>query len=187
MKRRGLIKSQIVESWIECVSSDYSRQRINSERSLQASMWAQLNTRLSKNRRLFIEPKILVERSGLKRKLYPDIVVCSTREVIAIIELKYKPKGNPEFKKDIGSLDFIAKNRKSISISNSRYSGPKGEAKLYQLSNRILFVWAGVHRERTNSTVPIFSEGYPSLNGCYLQLHAATKTNQDPDVYYYES
>ena len=186
MKGRGLIKNQIIDSWIECVSTDYAGQRINSERSLQASLWSQLNARLNKNRRLFIEPCILVERNGLKRKIIPDIVVCSTREVISIIELKYKPKATPQYRKDIQSLEFIAHNRKSISIANDRYSGPRGEAKVYQLSDKILFVWAGIHRKSNKSGESVFSAGFPGLAGCFLQLHAVTNQNSDPDIYYYE-
>lgn len=186
MKGRYLIKSQIIDSWMECVKKDYSHQRINSERSLQASLWAQLNKRLSKNRRLFIEPCILVERNGLKRKIYPDIVVCSTKEVISIIELKYQPKAKPKYSKDIRSLDFIARNRKSISIANDRYSGPIGEAKKYNLSEQILFVWAGIHKESNNDQDYMFNDGYSHLSDCFLQLHAATNNYLNPDIYYYE-
>ena len=112
--------------------------------------------------------------------------MCSTKEVISIIELKYLPRGNPIYKKEIRNFDFIARNRKSISIANDRYSGPIGEAKIYGLSNRILFVWAGIHQECRNETEYMFNEGFTNLSECYLQLHAATRKDSDPNIYYYE-
>jgi len=96
MKQRSLIKSQIIRAWTESIEDDYCSQRINSERSLQASFWAHLNNMLPKNRRLFIEP---VGASLIK--LIPDIVVCNTRAVISVIELKYLPRAQPKHSQDI--------------------------------------------------------------------------------------
>jgi hypothetical protein len=187
MKGRRLIKSQIVDAWVDCVENDYASQRINSERSLQAAFWAHLNERLPANRRLFIEPGIsLCTRHGSK-KIIPDIVVCNSREVIAVIELKYRPQGPPSYLKDIRTLDLIARNRGAITIANSRYSGPKSDAREYTCSSRILFVWAGVHHALSDDNTALYSDDYPALSGSFLQLHAATSRNDSPDIYYYES
>ena len=186
MKGRALIKKQIVDSWSACVREDYLSQRINSERSLQASFWSQLNHRLGRNRRLFIEPRISAYDAGSKRAVYPDIVVCNSRQVIAVVELKYLPRAKPSYEKDIRTLDFIARKRKGITLANSRYSGPEVDAKEYGLSKLILFVWAGVHSGGTWQEERLFSDGYPSLRGSYLQLHCATKVSGEPEVYYYE-
>jgi len=64
MKQRKYIQELIVDAWSDTVAHDYCRQRINSERSLQASFWSQINMRLPKNRRLFIEPPMKVEKSN---------------------------------------------------------------------------------------------------------------------------
>ena len=88
MKQRSLIKSQIIQAWNECINEDYYNQRINTERSLQAAFTSHLNQLLSRNRRLFIEPGIVIDtkKDGLV-KLVPDVVVCNTKEVISVIEL----------------------------------------------------------------------------------------------------
>ena len=184
MKQRSLIKSQIIQAWNECINEDYCSQRINSERSLQASFWSHLNELLSRNRRLFIEPGIVIDmkKDGLKR-LIPDIVVCNRKDVIAVIELKYLPRVQPKYKKDINSLSLIAKNRRKISIANDRFKGSEKDANKYALSKNVLFVWAGVHAKQRVETNALFSAGHKALDGCYLQLHAVTESNSEPTVF----
>jgi hypothetical protein len=184
MKQRSLIQSQIIQAWNECIDEDYCNQRINSERSLQASFWSHLNKLLSRNRRLFIEPGIVIDmgKDGLKR-LVPDIVVCNTKEVIAVIELKYLPRVQARYKKDIDSLSLIAKNRKQISIANDRFRGTEKDANKYVLSKNVLFVWAGVHAKEKVETNALFSVGHKALDGCYLQLQAVTESNSKPMVF----
>jgi len=186
MKGRRLIKSQIIEAWSECLNTDYQNQRINSERSLQASMWSQLNKRLGTNRRLFIEPCMTIRHRGAIKRLYPDILVCNSCEVISVIELKYLPRATPQFTKDLNTFDLISTHRSSIKITNERFRGKMTDDMKYSLSKSILFVWAGVHAADKFKQDRIFSEGHDHLEGCYLQLHAATLHNHAPDIYYYE-
>ena len=60
MKQRSFIQSRIVRAWRACIEEDYSRQRVNSERSLQASFWSHINPQLPQTRRLFIEPTLRI-------------------------------------------------------------------------------------------------------------------------------
>lgn len=183
MKQRALIKSQIIQAWTESIESDYCNQRINSERSLQASFWSRLNCIISKNRRLFIESTITITTdSGIKELITPDIVVCNTKEIIAVLELKYSPNARPRFQKDIESLCSIARNRKQIIISNERFRGIEKDGNKYALSNNVLFVWAGVHAKEMPETNELYSSAHEILNGCYLQLHAVTEKNSAPTV-----
>jgi len=188
MNRRWLLESQIAQAWHDCISKDYSIQRINSERSLQASFWSRLNALLSKNRRMFIEPCMTIKTNGHVRKIFPDLVICNTREVIGIVELKYMPRATPNYKKDINSLSIIAKHREHITISNERYRGQAVDKKIYTLSKSILFVWAGVHTG-INSTIPKqidelpYSAGHKELEGCFIEPHAETNKNSGPKIY----
>ena len=164
MSKRNPLKYIIVEAWQDCIDSDYLKQRINSERSLQASFWAQLNNKLPPTRRIFIEPPMMIKtQNGIKRVI-PDIVICNTKEVISIIELKYLPRGQPKFRKDIESLALISKKRKQISISNSRFRGTETDSKAYKLSNNILFVWAGIHAQLKQEITSLYSSGQKSLD-----------------------
>lgn len=183
MGRRNPLKNIIIEAWRDCIDNDYLRQRINSERSLQASFWAQLNQRLPVTRRIFIEPPVIIKtRNGVK-KLIPDIVVCNTSEVISVIELKYLPRGQPRFAKDIESLALIAQKRKQISISNSRFRGAEADSRRYSLSNNILFVWAGIHAQPKQEIAGLYSTGYKTLANSFVQLHAETRHNDKPKIY----
>lgn len=189
MKGRKLIEEKIIEAWEKTINIDYCNQRINSERSLQASFWSHLNIILSKdsdlikNRRLFIEPSIKINTKECKKKIFPDIIVCNTKQVIAVIELKYLPRTKPRYKKDIKKLSLISENRKNISISNVRFRGAEKDAKQYTFSNNILFVWAGIHGKDIQIRNTLFSKGLKSLENCYIQLHAETELKLTPRVY----
>lgn len=182
MRARKIIRKHILNSWQRCIAEDYANQRINSERSLQASLWAALRDRIGNNRRLFIEPSLSFIIKGRRKILYPDIVICNTRQVIAVIELKYMPNSCPNLAKDLRSLSSISENRNSIVVSNRRHRGPKADDREYGCSKNILFVWAGVHRggkcgmERAKLNVSC-------LAGCLLELHATTREFEQPLVF----
>ena len=165
---RSRLRKQIRESWHRAISEDYSAQRINSERSLQASVWSRLNaTLLSGTRRMFIEPS-LVCNAEIRR---PDIVICNTKAVIGIIELKYIPRGSPKWAKDIDTFRWVLDNRNDIFVSNTRYRGIAADARRYPLGEDVLFVWAGVH-SRTGLTLKEYLP--PGLSKSFLELHAET-------------
>ena len=121
-------------------------------------------------------------KDGFKKR-FPDIVICNTREVISIIELKYLPRAEPKFKKDIESLALISRKRRQISISNNRFRGQIADNKEYKLSENILFVWAGVHSEPKTELNSLYSHGYKSLADCFIQLHAETREDNEPVIY----
>ena len=182
MKARNLIKNQIIKCWRKSVSEDYESQRVNSERSLQASLWSNLNAILPKTRRIFIEPAMSIKTKNGLKVVYPDIVICNTKEVISIIEIKYLPRTKANYKKDINSLSLIAESRKKISISNKRYRGNEADSTKYSLSKNILFVWAGIHKKGKVESSELYSNGVKSLEGCYIELHALTEEKSKPSV-----
>ena len=179
MPSRALLRAQLVAAWRRCMETDYAAQRINSERSLQASLWAQLNLILSpKNRRMFIEPRLFCEAraGGVK---YPDIVVCNSRAVIAIVELKFQPRSNPVWRKDVETLRWVRNQRSSIFVANHRHRGPVIDGRSYPISRDLLCVWAGVHKE---SPRKIAEELLPSERKGFLELHAQTRAGEGPLV-----
>lgn len=187
MVRRQLQK-QLVQAWEHAITQDYLTQRINSERSLQESYWACLNRLLSpKSRRMFIEPHLTISTSDHSKRYYPDIVICNTKQVIGVVELKYEPRKLPSLKKDMGSLRDISANREHLSITNKRFRGRSIDERRYDLPSNVLFVWAGVHRTPADSfsspKTPLMSEGIDELRGCFLELHAETSSNGNPNVF----
>jgi len=182
MKQRAGIKKLIINAWKKSIAKDYSNQRINSERSLQASFWSYLNKTLPDTQRIFIEPPFSFKVKGEVKVLYPDIVICNTKEVICVIELKYLPRGRPQYKKDIQSLALISKYRRQILIKNERFRGVEKDSKPYTLSDNVLFVWASIHDGSKSEVEHLYSHGYKSLDGCYLQLHAETEIGAKPKI-----
>jgi hypothetical protein len=112
----------------------------------------------------------------------PDLVVCNTRYVIVVIELKYTPKVGPRYRKDINSLACIARDRHIISIANARFRGSVRDSRQYTPGRHVLFVWAGVHRPDRSDDGP-YAATHRALNGCFLELHAETDAEGDPRVF----
>jgi len=189
MTARMPLRRQLFLAWRRSIRRDYCSQRINSERSLQASFWSQLNRVLpTDTRRMFIEPRFVVTVEGHPKVFYPDLVICNTRRVIAVIELKYQPRVLPSHDKDFETLRTIAEYRDQLQVSNARFHGPVADAKDYSFSEHVLFVWAGVHRRPKSfsyesNDVPMLSANVESLRGCFLQLHAETNRSASPNVF----
>ena len=185
MNRRTLLRTQLTQAWRECIETDYCSQRINSERSLQASFWSKLNPLLpAGTRRVFIEPamKIAVSRPDGSTKIhikYPDIVVCNTQHIVGIVELKYQPRAKPSWKKDINTFAWIDQHREKISVSNVRFHGVEADANPYSLASDVLFVWAGIHTPWAHR---IGDDVTPALQSSFLEMHADTHADRVPSV-----
>ena len=179
MKQRKQLRSQIINAWADSIFDDYHAKRINSERALQASLWAALVRQLNDNRRIFIEPSFMVSQ----RKITPDLVICNSRSVIAVIELKYQPRGTAKYAKDIRNLGLLARHRDEAKMSDARFRGLDDRVKSYPLASHVLFVWAGVHTKPRSFPDQLFSDGHPALNACFLELHAETTKGRAPEIY----
>jgi hypothetical protein len=185
MTLRTLLRKQLKDAWRNTIEEDYHRQRINSERSLQASLWSKLNIILPpKTRRLFIEPPlkaIVTYPDGSERCeiRYPDLVVCNTRNVIGIIELKYKPRAAPNWQNDFEKFCWILDNQKQIVVQNVRYRGLEVDGQLYPLADDVLFVWAGVHAEWNGRLADHIDR---RLSNHFLELHAVTRDGEHPEL-----
>jgi len=184
MKDRKFIEKCIKKAWKEVILEYYCQQQINSERSLQAYFASKLDTLLKEEkRRIFIEPNI----KGFD--VSPDIIICNTREIIGVIELKYKPKLSIKegdfsnaFKKDFETLKLISKQRNKISVKNFRYKGITRDDKVYPMSNKVLFVWAGVYSASEKYLDSQHMKKKNSLNHCYMELHTITQEDKDPET-----
>ena len=183
MTRRNLLRSQLTKAWKESINGAYKQQRINSERSLQASIWSELNKLFSDiPRRMFIEPSLSIHEknsngANARKHRIPDLVICNSVEIIGIVEMKYQPRGKPDYKKDLETLEWIADHAESLTVSNARYRGKETDAKPYKLSKSVVYVWAGVHSDATVS-LPIPEK----IKYNFLELHAVTGISTDPKL-----
>ncbi|MGA3126650.1 MAG: hypothetical protein ABSD13_08020 [Candidatus Korobacteraceae bacterium] len=159
------------------MESEYCKGHVNSERSLQAMLFANLRAVFAEEktaRRIFVEPTVKLADGSVIR---PDIVICNSREAICFLELKYVPRGKADTTKDMRSIASVARSE-GIAISLERYRGPKLPPMSFDVSKTVLFAWAGIHAGSTE-----LSEAWndPAFQGhFYLELHAVTKDGHVP-------
>lgn len=82
------VEVAFIESWHDTLH-DYAQRRINSEKCLQASLYAGLRARLEGDYRVFVEATIWPPE-GSHQAI--DLLVCHNNDIVGAIELKYKPK-----------------------------------------------------------------------------------------------
>lgn len=93
-------RSVLDTAW-ELAIKHYEEGRVNSECTLQAYLYAQLNAALP-DCIVLCEPKLSIDRHG---NFYPDIVVIEDKNrVVAIIEIKFVPHHYPVFEDDIAKI-----------------------------------------------------------------------------------
>lgn len=182
MNKRTLLRSQLIQAWESSIETDYKRQLINSERSLQASIWSELKKIFGESpRRMFIEPGLVIVKDsahGRERTVrVPDLVICNSVEVIGVVEIKYQPRGKPNYAKDLKTLAWIAENGQEFAIANDRFRGKAVDSHKYKMSKSVVYVWAGVHRDSE-----VFLPVPENLKSNFLELHAITNKDGDPMV-----
>jgi hypothetical protein len=182
MANRSTLKAQLRSAWQQTIEQHYNRQLINSERGLQAFLCAALldsfeRGGVANNRRIFIEPTLFVGSSRTVRK--PDIVICNSRSIIGVVELKFKPLGHPRMKKDLETLEWMAEHPQGIQVQNDRYLGKPMDDRSYPLVSDAVLCWAGVHRGMVE---PVEQQISPRLKNYFVELHAVTRPDEDPVI-----
>ncbi len=182
MANRSMLKAQLRFAWQHTIERHYQRQLINSERGLQAFLCAALLDRferdgVAQNRRIFIEPTLVVGHSNIVRK--PDIVICNSRSIVGVLELKYKPMGHPRTKKDLETLDWMASHPEGVRVQNDRYLGVIRDDRSYPLVADAVLCWAGVHKGMSE---PVAQRISPRLKNYFVELHAITRADDDPVI-----
>ena len=180
MQSRSALRKQISEAWAHTIDDAYNDRLINSERGLQVYFCSALLDEWKDSaghRRIFVEPSLTIP--GLSVPKYPDVVICNSKSVIGVIELKYQPRAKPSFAKDIDTLSKIRDAKDRILLSNDRYRGVEGSGTEYSIAKDAVFCWAGVY----SATEPSFNFSLPKeMNGRFFSLHAATGIGRRPHV-----
>jgi hypothetical protein len=111
----------------------YDNDEINSERCLQAFLYAKLRNKLKSEFKIFIEPKILKANHNLdnnadadeddakayQKESHIDTIIAFGKNVILAIELKFNSRGKPKkqsLQKDLASLSHMLENDTRIII-----------------------------------------------------------------------
>ena len=143
MATRNLLRKHLAVAWKATIAGPYADRLINSERGLQVHFChALMNAFGGVQRRLFIEPTIVF--GGVRR--HPDVVICHTRRIIGVVELKYMPRGTPNPSKDVDTLAKFACSGDDIALANDRFRGI-GSVRSYAIASDAVLCWAGVYAD----------------------------------------
>lgn len=177
---RRLQVRKMAQAAFKGVSRLYKQQLINSERSLQAAMWHELRQQFKRKKKstfnIFVEPRIQLPSTGRlePRTVIPDLVVCNDRSVIAVVELKFAPKGAPSSLKDFATFRRMCLQHDSVEVQHTRWFGDKPERKPYPLADSVLFVWAAVGRRKSRSGTQPDLKSMPGRNAMFMRMFMNT-------------
>ena len=180
MGRRNLLRSQLVSAWQQTITETYQNQLINSERGLQVffcSALLQAFDDAGVKRKIFVEPRLSTVDGGDRR--YPDMVVCNSRSVIGIVELKYLPRTRPKYRKDLQTLERASQVHADLEIYSNRFLGKRRNKLTYPLAADSVLCWAGIY---TGSRPDLRSTLSKSARSRFLQLDAITSENANPEI-----
>lgn len=176
MKRRMPLRNNLEWAWNQC-QEDYNARLINSERTLQAALWANLRARLKddpvrRHQRVFIEPAITLNDDQI---IYPDLVICNSRTIIGVVEIKFLPRTKPRFSKDLKTLASLAAQQLEVPLKIDRFRGSKPGKHHYRFAEHVLLAWAGIHGCSEEIDECRFAERNSSdFKGYYFELHGLT-------------
>lgn len=182
MGNRNPLRGHLIKAWHETLMHAYCEQLINTERGLQVHFCMALLPLLEKHgpRKLFVEPHVRVG----KGVCIPDLVICNNRQVIGIVELKYKPRAKATkalYDKDVGTLKALMTPRddeEEVVIENKRYLGAGKGGKAYTIAKDAVLCWAGVYRG--TEAWDVFASIGAEDRKRFLALHGLTRPDGGP-------
>lgn len=171
-----MIRAIFENVWKECVVA-YRAGRINSERTLQALMFAGLSRDLPELV-VLCEPRLEASQFG---PVLPDIVVVSDAEIVAIAELKFVPHSDPVFEGDLGKLARCATCNYSFSVLCDPASGKIADGR-HTIAPECLFVFGVIGHHRSKAVcekvlTQHFSDSASHYAGRFLPLTYAVGAN----------
>jgi len=177
MQKRHQLRRHIINAWHKTIDDAYSNRLINSERSLQLYFCSNLLAGFGGDltRSVFIEPSFTCPST--RRRRSPDVVVCHSQKMIAVIELKFLPRGVPNLTKDLETLEWLSSVGEAVTLSNDRYLGAAQKVKKYAIADDAVFCWGGVYKGPQ-----ITIEAGERSSRAFLALHACTKAGASPLV-----
>lgn len=179
MIRRMQVR-KMAQAAFQGVSHLYQEQLINSERSLQAAMWHELRQQFKRAKKstfkIFVEPRIQLPSTGRlePRTVIPDLVVCNDRSVIAVVELKFSPKGAPSSLKDFSTFRRMCLQHEKVDVQHTRWFGDQPVSKPYPLADSVLFVWAAVGKRKSRAGTKPNLKSRPGRNAMFMRLFMNT-------------
>lgn len=134
-----MVRRMLEESWSEVIEA-YQDGRINSERTLQAQLYAHLERRVPKGGVVLCEPTIDLQEIG---RVFPDLIVVQGNEVQAAVELKFVPHYFPLFRDDLEKLRSFGRATDRFKLILEPASG-RYTVDEYRFSSQCLLVFGAI-------------------------------------------
>lgn len=154
MTERNGLRSDLRAAWRHACDS-YEKRQVNSEAGLLVHFCIGLAHRFKdKKRQIFVQPHLKLAE-GVGR--YPDVLVCNRDRIVAVVELKFKPRGKPtikEYEKDLGTLALFCQTNEDIAFESERYRGPLA-GKAFTLAGDAVLCWGGITSGGAPSTAQV--------------------------------
>lgn len=148
----SLVLQHFQEAW-ELSIDDYKCRKLNSEHCLQASVYRHLVNSLPNTFSVYTEAVVRLSENAQQpsqSKVKIDLLICKGQEIIAAIEIKYTPRGQPKTKaiqKDLASLSHITKRRNRAdrcSIEMNRFYTQDSHALSFKIPTQRKLIFAAV-------------------------------------------
>ncbi|MDD2180741.1 hypothetical protein OIN59_25265 [Acidovorax sp. D2M1] len=178
MSTRNLLRKHIAIAWHRTMEEAYANRLIYNERALQMYFCRRLEDAFGAHRRsVFVEPSFSVPGSSAR---IPDVVVCNSRRIIGVIELKYTPQKKAQYEKDLDTLRWFASHSEPLALCNQRYKDERERfSKRYELASDAVLCWAGVYAGPRED----IEKNAESLGPRFLHLHAITSAECPLEIY----
>ena len=175
-------ESAFAKAWFETLAH-YRLRRINSEACLQAALYAGLLTNLSEDFRIFVNASILLPDG---KRNYIDLLICHDRQVVAAIELKYKPKAEiskikmyPDIDKLLNLRNYRSKDSR-IQVHIQRYLGSsRTDKEEFAFASDRRLIFAGYCRAEAK---PLNTSEFWQVHKLPLLAHARSRRTIPPKL-----
>ncbi len=174
MANRPKLRAHLSEAWGDTLKA-YEERLINSEHALQVHFCIALAKRFEAgpDRRIFVEPKVKFSDAYC----FPDLLIAGRDRIIAVVELKYTPRGKPSLEKDFGTLARFCDGDHEVMIINERYRGP-AKAKSYPIADDAFLCWGAIYSGLNPLQLPV--DQVEKMGKRFVRLDGRTMSDAGP-------
>ncbi len=143
------IRSALKDCW-RAAERVYFKGRINSERTLQAVLHAELSKALP-DLIVLCEPELKLE----SKSVFPDIVLIDdqTAQVAGVLELKFVPQYFPKYESDLRKLAELRRNRSAFPILLNPLTGKYSNTE-FRMAPESAFAFGAIGRHNSGALTP---------------------------------
>ncbi|MBK9402927.1 MAG: hypothetical protein IPN57_00115 [Ignavibacteria bacterium] len=154
------LRNVFKQVWEGDIKNNYSNQKINMERGLQAEMYRSLKNQIEKENSsydIWLEPTLYFDNDCLIQRSRPDLLISTNFEIQCIVEIKYNPSGGIFFHDDIEKLRIFSEQagNNQIHLIPNPNTGYWIKEKKFTISENVLCVFAVIAQQHQKHCIKI--------------------------------